>query len=59
MALRKKIVMVLSLGVVVIIMQMFAISILSSQPPSQLPWEVVERRGEVTPLQHVSLDGDM
>lgn len=29
---------VLSLGVVVIIMQMLAISILSSEPPPKLPW---------------------
>lgn len=58
MALRKKVVLLLCLGVVVIVVQMFAISILSSQPPSQLPsWAdavLKEKRGEGTPLQHVS-----
>lgn len=61
MVFRRKILLVFGLGVAIIILQMFAINVLSSQPPSQLPWmeeaanEKV-RGSTVRPsLQHVSL----
>lgn len=63
MSFKKKIMMVLGLGVVVIMMQMVFISVLSSQPPPSLPW-VEEGRGGAhregrgvtlqNSLQHVS-----
>lgn len=68
MAFKKKIMVVLSLGVVVIVLQMFSISILSSQTPPQLPWGAEEvggahrntREGHgvtiLPSLEHVSAD---
>ena len=59
MAFRKKIVVVLTLGIVVIILQMLAISILSSTQTSsqQLPWKrnLPPKWTAVPPLEHVSV----
>lgn len=61
MAFRRKILLVLGLGVAIVMLQMLAISVLSSQPPSQLPWleetaNLKVRGSTVRPsLQHVSL----
>lgn len=38
MTFKKKIMVVLSLGVVVVVVQMLSMSILSSEPPPRLPW---------------------